>query len=103
MAIDSRSSRQGRPVDAPGVVSQPQGKPRDLIEVHARIATEEERARLWPHFLRFYSDYELFERLAATRTIPVGGLPRPGPAPRCGVGFQANAGRHHGSLARGGR
>src|SRR5207237_1235387 len=26
---------------------------RDVFAVHARVATDEERAQLWPHFLRF--------------------------------------------------
>ena len=32
--------------------------------VHARVATDEERERLWPKFVAFYPGYEFFQRNA---------------------------------------
>lgn len=40
-------------------------------EVRARVATDEERARLWPEFVAFYPGYEFFERNAKGRRIPI--------------------------------
>jgi deazaflavin-dependent oxidoreductase (nitroreductase family) len=40
-------------------------------EVRARLATEDERGRLWPAFVAFYPGYAAFERWAKPRTIPV--------------------------------
>jgi F420H(2)-dependent quinone reductase len=39
--------------------------------VRARIATDEERDRLWPKFVAFYPDYEFLQRIAKPRGIPV--------------------------------
>jgi deazaflavin-dependent oxidoreductase (nitroreductase family) len=43
----------------------------DVREVRARVATEDERARVWPRFDAAYPGYDFFERLAAPRKIPV--------------------------------
>jgi deazaflavin-dependent oxidoreductase (nitroreductase family) len=40
-------------------------------EVRARVASEEERARLWPEFVAFYPGYDFFQRLANDREIPI--------------------------------
>jgi deazaflavin-dependent oxidoreductase (nitroreductase family) len=40
-------------------------------EVRARIATEDERDRLWPQFVAFYPGYDFFQRNAKGRTIPI--------------------------------
>lgn len=40
-------------------------------EVRARVATEQERERLWPQFVAFYPGYEFFQRNAKGRTIPI--------------------------------
>jgi deazaflavin-dependent oxidoreductase (nitroreductase family) len=40
-------------------------------EVRARIATDEERNRLWPEFVGFYPGYEFFRRNAKGRRIPI--------------------------------
>jgi deazaflavin-dependent oxidoreductase (nitroreductase family) len=40
-------------------------------EVRARVATDEERDRLWPNFLEFYPGYDFFQRLAKGRRIPI--------------------------------
>jgi hypothetical protein len=42
-----------------------------IREVRARVATDEERARLWAKFLEFYPGYEFFERNAKGREIPI--------------------------------
>jgi deazaflavin-dependent oxidoreductase (nitroreductase family) len=42
-----------------------------IREVRARLATEQERDRLWPEFVAFYPGYEAFEHWAKPRTIPV--------------------------------
>jgi deazaflavin-dependent oxidoreductase (nitroreductase family) len=42
-----------------------------IRDVRARVATDEERARLWPRFLEFYPGYEFFQRHAAGRRIPI--------------------------------
>lgn len=44
---------------------------RDVCSVRARLATDEERQRLWPNFVAFYPGYEFFERNAKGRKIPV--------------------------------
>jgi F420H(2)-dependent quinone reductase len=43
----------------------------EVREVHARRATEEERARLWPKLVATYPDYDFYERNARGRQIPV--------------------------------
>ena len=40
-------------------------------EVHARVASDEEHARLWPEFVAFYPGYEFFQRNAGDRKIPI--------------------------------
>jgi deazaflavin-dependent oxidoreductase (nitroreductase family) len=40
-------------------------------QVRARIATDEERDRLWPKFVAFYPGYEFFQRNAKGRKIPI--------------------------------
>ena len=40
-------------------------------EVRARVATDEERDRLWPQFLAFYPGYDFFQRNAKGRKIPI--------------------------------
>jgi F420H(2)-dependent quinone reductase len=40
-------------------------------QVRARIATEEERDRLWPQFVEFYPGYDFFQRNAKARKIPI--------------------------------
>jgi deazaflavin-dependent oxidoreductase (nitroreductase family) len=39
--------------------------------VHARVATDEERDRLWPQFVASYPGYEFYQRNAKARIIPV--------------------------------
>ena len=40
-------------------------------KVHARVATDEERDRLWPKFVAFYPGYEFFQSHAKGRKIPI--------------------------------
>jgi deazaflavin-dependent oxidoreductase (nitroreductase family) len=40
-------------------------------EVHARVAADEERDRLWPKFVAFYPGYEFFQSHAKGRKIPI--------------------------------
>ena len=50
----------------------------EVRRVRARVATDDERARLWPEFVAFYPGYEFFQRNAKGRKIPVVILePRP--------------------------
>lgn len=44
---------------------------RELRPVHARVADDEERARLWPRFVSIFPAYDSYERNAAGRTIPI--------------------------------
>lgn len=39
--------------------------------VRARVATDEERARLWPSFVAFYPGYDFFQRNSKGRKIPI--------------------------------
>jgi deazaflavin-dependent oxidoreductase (nitroreductase family) len=39
--------------------------------VRARVATDEERERLWPEFVAFYPGYEFYQRNAQGRRIPI--------------------------------
>jgi deazaflavin-dependent oxidoreductase (nitroreductase family) len=39
--------------------------------VHARVATDEERDRLWPTFAALYPGYDFFQRMAGGRRIPI--------------------------------
>ncbi len=50
----------------------------EVRDVRARVATDEERERLWPTFVAFYPGYEFYRRHAKERTIPIVILePRP--------------------------
>jgi F420H(2)-dependent quinone reductase len=40
-------------------------------EVHARVATDEERERLWPKFVAFFPGYEFYRSNAKGRKIPI--------------------------------
>lgn len=40
-------------------------------KVRARVATDEEHDRLWPHFVAFYPGYDFFQRNAGGRKIPI--------------------------------
>jgi deazaflavin-dependent oxidoreductase (nitroreductase family) len=44
---------------------------RERRNVRARVATDDERGRLWPQFVAFYPGYEFFARNATGRKIPV--------------------------------
>ncbi len=39
--------------------------------VRARVASDEERRRLWPAFVAFYPGYDAFQRAAKGRKIPI--------------------------------
>jgi F420H(2)-dependent quinone reductase len=71
------ASQAGQPTN-PGWFHNLKANPDTTIQigplkryVHARVATNEERNRLWPRFLAFYPDYDFFQRLAKDRKIPV--------------------------------
>jgi deazaflavin-dependent oxidoreductase (nitroreductase family) len=40
-------------------------------KVRARVATDEERDRLWPKFIAFYPGYDFFQRNAKGRELPI--------------------------------
>ena len=40
-------------------------------EVRARVASDEERDRLWPKFVAFYPGYDFYQRNAKGRRIPI--------------------------------
>lgn len=40
-------------------------------DVRARVATDEERGRLWPKFVAMYPGFEFYRRNAKGRTIPI--------------------------------
>jgi F420H(2)-dependent quinone reductase len=40
-------------------------------EVRARVATGEERDRLWPKFVALYPGYDFYQRHAKSRKIPI--------------------------------
>ena len=42
-----------------------------VAEVRARVASEEERNRLWPEFVAFYPGYDFYQRNAKGRRIPI--------------------------------
>jgi deazaflavin-dependent oxidoreductase (nitroreductase family) len=42
-----------------------------ICQVRARVATNEERDRLWPKFVAFYPGYEFFQSHAKGRKIPI--------------------------------
>ena len=44
---------------------------REVRNVRARVATDEERDRWWPQFVAFYPGYEFFQRNAKGRKIPI--------------------------------
>ncbi|WP_245745720.1 nitroreductase family deazaflavin-dependent oxidoreductase [Nocardia altamirensis] len=39
--------------------------------VRARVATDAERAQLWPEFVAFFPDYDFYQHLAKDRKIPI--------------------------------
>jgi deazaflavin-dependent oxidoreductase (nitroreductase family) len=43
----------------------------EVREVRARVATDEERDRLWQEALLFYPGYDFFQELAGDRKIPI--------------------------------
>lgn len=43
----------------------------EALDVRTRVATDEERNRLWPKFVAFYPGYDFFQRIAEGRTIPI--------------------------------
>jgi deazaflavin-dependent oxidoreductase (nitroreductase family) len=50
----------------------------EVLPVRARVATDEERARLWPEFVALYPGYESYRVRAHPRVIPIVMLdPRP--------------------------
>ena len=53
----------------------------EMRHVRARVATEQERARLWPEFVAFYPGYEFFREHAGSRRIPIVILERSTAAP----------------------
>ena len=71
------ASQAGQPTN-PGWFHNLKANPDTTIQigplkrhVHARVATNEERNRLWPRFLAFYPDYNFFQHLAKDRKIPI--------------------------------
>lgn len=99
--VDHRGARTGRPRTSPlmyhadgetiAVVASKAGQPTnpawfhnlmanpettvrigdEVRPVRARLATEEERERLWPEFLAFYPGYAAFRERARPRVIPI--------------------------------
>lgn len=43
----------------------------EVRRVRARVASDEERERLWPQLVAFFPGYEFFQRNAGARRIPV--------------------------------
>jgi deazaflavin-dependent oxidoreductase (nitroreductase family) len=43
----------------------------EVRPVRARVATDEERDRLWPKFVAFYPGYDFYQRNANGRKIPI--------------------------------
>jgi len=43
----------------------------EVRNVHARVASDEERGCLWPKFVAFYPGYDFFQRHAKRRKIPI--------------------------------
>jgi len=43
----------------------------EIRDVRARVATDEERERLWPKFVAFYPGYDFLQRNAKGRKIPI--------------------------------
>src|SRR3954447_23081431 len=43
----------------------------DVHEVHARVAENEERKRLWSKFVAIYPGFEIYQRNAKGREIPI--------------------------------
>jgi deazaflavin-dependent oxidoreductase (nitroreductase family) len=76
-AIAVVASKAGQPTN-PGWFHNLQANPDTTIQigsvvrkVRARVATDEERDRLWPKFVTFYPGYEFFQSQAKGRTIPI--------------------------------
>ena len=74
--VDRRLQR--RLPEAPGLVPQPDGQPDTEVQVgseqravHARVATDEERERLWPVALKQYHGYADYQARSKGREIPL--------------------------------
>lgn len=52
------------------------------LQARARIASADERAKLWPQMAKTYPPYDDYQKSAAPRQIPVVLLDPTGPAPR---------------------
>lgn len=71
------ASKAGQPTH-PGWFHNVKANPDTTIQigaavrnVRARVASDDERDRLWPKFLAFYPGYDFFERNAKGRKIPI--------------------------------
>lgn len=42
-----------------------------VLQVHARVASEQERSLLWPKFVAFFPGYDFYQRTAKGRKIPI--------------------------------
>jgi F420H(2)-dependent quinone reductase len=76
-AIAVVASKAGRPTN-PAWFHNLMANPETTVQigtevraVRARLATEEERERLWPEFLAFYPGYAAFRERARPRIIPI--------------------------------
>jgi deazaflavin-dependent oxidoreductase (nitroreductase family) len=43
----------------------------EVRNVRARVASDDERARLWPEFVGFFPGYQAYERMAKGRELPI--------------------------------
>lgn len=71
------ASKAGQP-DLPGWFHNLRANPdttiqigAELKQVRARVATDEERNRLWPGFVALYPAFETYQRAVGDRRIPV--------------------------------
>jgi len=76
-AIAVAASKAGQPTN-PAWFHNLKANPETTIQigsvvrkVRARVATAEERDRLWPEFVAFYPGYDFFQRNAKGRRIPI--------------------------------
>jgi F420H(2)-dependent quinone reductase len=72
--MPSKAGRPTHPAWFHNLVANPQTTIQIGAEIHqvrARVASDEERARLWPRFAASYPGVEFFQRLAGVRTIPI--------------------------------
>lgn len=58
----------------------------DVRRVRARLATDEERDHLWPTLVATFPAYDIYQRNAKYRNLPVLILNPRGPEPRAGLG-----------------